>query len=389
MIPISYNIRSLLVRKTTTLAAVIGIALVVFVFSASLMLSEGVKKTLSISGKRDQAIVMRKGSDGELASGVETSTLALIGAAPGVRKRPDGQPSLLGEIVAVSSLAKKGEANSMSNVVLRGVPADVWQFRPEARIVRGRLPRPGTDEAAVGIRLEGRFVGLELGKTFELRKNRPLSIVGVFEAEGSTYESEVWTDVDTLSQGFGRAGGVSVARVQLESPGAFDAFEAAVESDKRLGLEAMRETDFYEKQTEGTSGLTSVMGSVISFFFAVGAIIGAMITMYASIAHRQREVGTLRALGFSRRTILGCFLLESTLLSLAGGVIGVVAALGLGAAEFSLMNQANWSEMIFKFTPTPGILVTALVVSSLMGVMGGLLPAVRAARLSPVKAMRE
>lgn len=389
MIPVSYNVRSLLARRSTTLAAVLGIALVVFVFSASLMLGEGVKRTLSISGKPDQAIVIRKGSDGELSSGIEMNQLSLIGAAPGVKQAAAGQPTVMGEVVVVASMNKVGEVNSVANVVIRGVPEAVWTFRPEVKITEGRLPLAGTDEALVGARIYERFEGLELGKAFELRKNRPATVVGVFEAGGSTYESEIWVNRDTLAQSFGRQGVASAVRVLLESPESFDAFETGIESDKRLGLEAMRETDFYEKQTDGTSGLTSAMGAVISFFFSIGAIIGAMITMYASIAHRQREIGTLRALGFRRRTILASFLLESTVIALAGGVIGTLAAIALGAVEFSLMNQTNFSEMVFRFTPTPGTLLTALIVSAAMGVLGGFFPALRAARLSPVKAMRD
>jgi putative ABC transport system permease protein len=389
MIPVSYNVRSLLVRRATTLAAVVGIALVVFVLSASLMLGAGVEKTLGISGKEDHAIVLRKGSDGELASAVEVNNIALIGAAPGVKKGSDGQPMLVNEIMVVAAMNQAGQTNSISNVAIRGVPESVWKFRSDAKIVQGRAPKAGTDEAAVGKSILGRYAGVELGQTVELKKNRSVNIVGVFETGGSSFESEIWVDVDTLSQAFGRSGSVSSVRVQLESPSAFDAFESHVESDKRLGLEAFREPDYYEKQSEGTTQVTSAMGSVISFFFAIGAIIGAMITMYASVSHRQKEVGTLRALGFKRRTILGSFLLESTMVAVVGGVIGAVAAVALSAVKFTMLNQANWSEMVFTFTATPETLLTALVISAVMGLIGGFLPALRAARLSPVKAMRE
>ena len=250
-------------------------------------------------------------------------------------------------------------------------------------------PRPGTDEAAVGSRIRGRFAGLEIGQTVELKKNRPVTVVGVFEAGGSAFESEVWVDVDTLGQSFGRSGSVSAVRVQLESPAAFDAFEAAVESDKRLGLEAMRETVYYENQSEGTAGFISALGWSISVFFILGASIGAMITMFAAVAHRQKEIGTLRALGFRRWMVLTSFLFESSLIALAGGAIGMVAALGLGSVKFSMMNQTNWSEMVFTFSPTSGTILTALVVSIVMGLLGGFLPALQAARMSPVNAMRE
>lgn len=389
MIPISYNIRSLLGRRATTGAAVFGIALVVFVLSSALMLGEGIKKTLAITGTDDRAIVLRKGSDGELSSGVEQVNIALIGAAPGVKAGEAG-PLVIGEVVLVAAMNKLGgEATSVSNVTIRGVPEEGWAFRPNARIVEGAKPRPGTAEVAVGARIEGNFKGLSIGETFELKKNRPVKVVGVFEDGGSSFESEVWADLDTVRQAFGREGSVSSVRAQLISASAFDAFESTVEGDKRLGLDAKRESDYYAAQGEQTAVFITVLGSVISFFFAAGAIIGAMITMYASVAHRQKEIGTLRALGFPRRTILGSFLLESTAIAVLGGVIGTIASLGMGAVKFSLMNNASWSEVVFSFTPTPMTMGVALGVSGVMGIVGGFLPALAASRMQPVQAMRE
>lgn len=389
MIPISYNVRSLLVRRATTLAAVTGIALVSFVFSGVLMLSAGIDQTLDASGKTDHAIVMRKGSDGELSSGMEAPNVSVIGAAPGVKRGSDGQPLVVGEIVMVAAMTKTGTASSLSNVAIRGVPESVWKFRPEVKFIEGREPRAGTDEAAVGARIRGRFDGLDMGKTVELKKNRPITVVGVFEAAGSAFESEIWLDVDTLAQAFGRSGSVSAVRVNLDSPSSFEAFEASVESDKRLGLDAQREKTYYANQSQGTSGFISGLGWVISGFFGVGAMIGAAITMFASVAHRQKEIGTMRALGFGQVTILASFLLESTLIAIIGGVIGMVAALALGFVKVGLMNQANWSEMIFTFTPTPITLAIGLGAAVGMGILGGFVPALQAARLSPVNAMRD
>lgn len=390
MIPISYNIRSLLGRRATTGAAVFGIALVVFVLSSALMLGEGIKKTLAMTGADDRAIVMRKGADGELSSGIEQANIAVIGAAPGV-KSADGAPMVVGEVVLVVAMKKLGgDGTGVSNVSIRGVPENVWKFRPNAKIIEGKLPAPGTNEVVVGARVIGNFHELQkIGGTFDLKKNRPVQIVGVFEDGGTSFESEVWGDLDTIRQAFGREGSVSAVRAQLISASSFGAFEEVVEGDKRLGLDAIRETDFYQDQGQDTAQFITVLGSVISFFFAAGAIIGAMITMYASVAHRQKEIGTLRALGFPRRTILASFLLESTVISIAGGLIGMVASLGMGAVKFSMMNAASWSEIVFSFTPTVMTVGVALLVSGVMGLVGGFLPALQAARMQPVQAMRE
>ncbi len=257
------------------------------------------------------------------------------------------------------------------------------------RIVEGRRAQPGTDEVIIGQRLRGRFKGLELGQSFELRKNRPAHVVGVFTHEGSAHESEIWADLDTVRSAYGRPGLYSAVRVQLSSPRQFEAFEAVVEQDKQLGLDAFREDRYYEKQSEGTSMFVTGLGTVIAVIFAIGAMIGAMITMYASIASRGREIGTLRALGFSRRSILGSFLLEAIVLALLGSALGTLASLLLGTVKFSMMNFASWSEIVFSFTPTAGILLTALIFAGFMGLCGGFFPALQAARISPVRAMRE
>jgi putative ABC transport system permease protein len=386
IVPLKYNLRSLLVRRATTAATAIGIALVVFVLASALMLSEGVKKTLGSAGRPDVAIVLRKGSNAELESGIEDPQVNLVRSMPGV-KRDAGEPLGSGEIVVVAAMEKLGAAG-VTNVQLRGVTEDAYRLRPELRGVRGRRPTPGVDEALVGVRIAGRIKGLELGQAFDIKKNRPVTVVGTFEAGGSAHESEVWVDREVLRTSYGRQGSLSSVRVALESPSAFEGFRANVEQDKRLGLMALREPVYYEKQSEGLSLFISVLGSVVAFFFSLGAMIGATITMYASIANRQREIGTMRALGFSRSSILFCFLVEAVLLALVGGALGALASLGMGSVQFSMINFASWSEMVFRFEPTARIVVTSLVVSMLMGVLGGFLPAVRAARTSPLAAMR-
>lgn len=387
MIPIRYNIRSLVVRKATSFATAAGIGLVVFVLASSLMLSAGIKKTLGISGRPDDAIVLRMGSDAELGSVIDESSVPLILAAPGVRQDEHGRAIGAGEIVVVAALEKVGTPG-VTNVTIRGVDEEAQVLRPEVHVVAGRPPRPGSDEAMVGARIRGRIRGIDLDRTFDIKKNRPVTVVGVFEAGGSSYESEVWVDREVLRQAYHREGIVSSVRVRLESPTKFDAFRAGVENDKRLGLQAVRETTFYEKLSEGTSTLVGVLGTTVAVFFAIGAMIGATITMYGAVAHRQREIGTLRALGFSRGSVLTSFLFESVLLAASGGAAGALASLAMGMVHFSMLNFASWSEVVFSFDPTPQVVGTALLFACGMGLLGGLLPAVRAARTSPLKAIR-
>jgi putative ABC transport system permease protein len=389
MIPISYNLRNLAVRRATTLATALGVGLVVFVLAAALMLTEGLERTLSLSGHADHAIVMRKGSDNELSSSIADNQLGQIASAPGVKKGSDGRPIAFGDVVAVIFVDLVG-AKGKTNLTVRGVSSDGIAFRPEVKVVDGTMPRPGTEEVMIGRKIAGRFENVELGGAIELRKNRNAKVVGVFEAGGASYESEIWGDKDYVGQAFGREGMVSAVRVQLESDAKkdFDLFSAAVEQDKRLGFDAMPELEFYEKASESTSVFITAMGIIIAVFFSIGAMIGAMITMYGTVANRKSEIGVLRALGFSRTSILMSFLFESVVLALFGGLLGTGAALALGLVKFSMMNFQTFSEIVFEFQPTPEILVTAIVFGGLMGVLGGFLPAIRAARTAPIEAMR-
>lgn len=386
-IPLSYNIRSLFVRRTTTIATAFGIALVVFVLASSLMLSNGIKRTLVSTGSADRAIVLRKGAGTELASNVENRTVGVILSTTGVRM--DGQTPLGGpEMVIVLSMEKTGMDGKIANVQVRGVTAMSYKLRSEIRIVEGRAATPGTDEVVVGKGLAGRFPALQIGKTFELKKNRPATVVGVFDAGGSGFDSEVWGDLDTLRASFGRNGVASSVVVQLESPAAYDGFKAAVEHDKQLGLEPFRENEYYEKQSEGTSIFVTAMGAVVTFFFSLGAMIGATITMYAAVAQRRREIGTLQALGFSRLAIMMSFVFESTVLALIGGAFGAIASLAMGFVKLSMMNFATFQEITFSFDPSIGVVLGSTLIGAFMGVVGGFFPALSAARTPPVAAMR-
>ena len=386
MIPIRYNLRSLAVRKRTTAATVLGIALVVFVLASSLMLAAGVRDTLGRGGREDVGFVVRKGSENELSSIVPTTKVPLVLAAPGVRNGPAG-PIGGGEVVSIIMVEKLGADGGESNVQLRGLLLDQLLARG-ATIVEGRAPAPGTEEGAVGAAIAGRFRGLAVGGTVSARKGHPWPIVGVFEANGSGYESEVWADLDVVRQMLGRRTTLSSIRVQLESADAFAAFEKAVEEDPRIGLDAMTEKEYWLKASQMLALFVTVLGSVITFFFSLGAMIGAMITMYAAVANRSREVGVLRAMGFSRSSVLISFLLESALVALLGGLLGSLGALAMGAVRFSVLNFATFSEIVFRFTPTLGIVIGALIAAVVMGLLGGFFPAWRAARLPVVDAIR-
>jgi putative ABC transport system permease protein len=388
MVPISYNLRSLAVRKTTTFATAGGIALVVFVFSSVTMLSKGIEKTMTTSGSRDVAIVLRKGSDAELSSGIDTSSVGLILASKEVRRDKEGRSDGVGEGVVVITADKLG-TDGVSNVQIRGTTEDVWKFRTEAKIAEGRMPKPGADECVIGRAIRGRFKNLELGQSFELRKNRNVKIVGVFETKGSSFESEVWADVDTVRSAFGREGIVQSVRARLSDPALYESFERSIENNRQLGLEVTRESDYYQKQSEGTSAFISILGNIVAFFFSVGAMIGAMITMYSAVSNRKREIGTLRALGFGKGAIMSSFLLESLLLALIGGAVGAGASLLMGFVRFSMVNFQSWSEVVFAFEPAPDVIVGALVFAGAMGLLGGFFPAVRAARMPLIKALKE
>jgi putative ABC transport system permease protein len=362
---------------------------VVFVLASTLMLTAGIKDTLSRNGGTETAVVIRKGSDNELSSIIDQNKVGTILSSPGVAKGSDGAPIGTGEITMIVQMAPLGDPLGLVNVSMRGVDPDALEkVRPLFRIAEGRMMAPGSNEAIVGRAIAGRFENFTVGDTVTPKKNLPLEVVGVFEVNGSSLESELWADVDTMRAAFGRQGMVSSVRATLDDPSSFAAFELAVESDKRLGLEAMTETQWSEKQSQFLATFVTVLGTVISVFFSIGAMIGAMITMYASIANRQKEIGTLRAIGFRRRHVLLSFIFESVLLALTGGLLGCLAALGMSTVEFSILNFATFSEMVFKFQATLSVFVVALVFTVGMGLFGGLLPAIRAARMSPVEAMR-
>ena len=383
MVPFQYNARSLMVRRVTTFATAFGITLVVFVFAATLMLGEGVDRALATAGRPDNVIVLRKGSDAELASAITNDTLGLLRGPAQVAQAA----GVIGEVVVVVT-AEHADGSGVSNVLVRGTPADGIAFRPELKIVSGRAPKPGTNEVIVGKAISRRFKGIGPDDSFDLRRNRPLQVVGEFSSEGTSYESEVWGDLDFIRTSLGREGVVSSVRIRLNSPADFDAYRQTIETDKRFSMKVMREADYYNKQSQATAGFLKGMGFSVAILFAIAAMIGAAITMNGAVANRSREIGTLRALGFSRWSILWSFLFEAMVIAVIGGAIGSVLVLLLSLVSFPVMNFQTFSEIVINFRATPEVFIRALVFSGIMGLIGGLFPAIRASRVSPIEAMR-
>jgi putative ABC transport system permease protein len=383
MVPVQYNARSLFVRKVTTFATAFGIALVVVVFAGALMIGD-VSRVLAAAGRPDTVIVLRKGSDAELSSAIGNDYLGLFRGPPQVSQAG----GVIGEIIVVV-IADHIDGSGSSNVLVRGTPAEGIAFRPEIKLVSGRAPKPGTNEVMVGSGIAGRFHGLAIGGSIDLRRNRPLSVVGVFSADGATYESEVWGDLDYVRNALGREAVVSSARVRLNSPADFDAYRQTIETDKRFSMKVMRESDYNEKQSQQTASFLKFLGIVVAVLFSIAAMLGAAITMNGAVAHRTREIGTLRALGFSRRSILTSFLIEAIVLAAIGGLIGSAIVLLLSTfVSIPVINFQTFSEIVIRLHASPAVFAKALIFSGVMGLIGGLFPAIRAARVSPIEAMR-
>lgn len=385
---IRYGLRSLWVRRTATLATAVGIALVVFVLAASQMLAAGMRSTLLSAGHVDRALVMRRDAYAESDSSVRQSALGLVRAAPGVRKSADGQTLAFGESVMHLMLPRLDDETRISSVQLRGVDDRVALLRPQVRVVRGRAPSPSADEAMLGVGIEGDYAGMQLGGSFELKKGRSIQVVGVFEAAGTAHESEVWLPLDVLRASMGWQGYLSSITAQLDSPAAFDGFVASLQVHEQAGLAVERERDYYEKVSESLSDNVRILGSLVVAIFSIGATLGAAITFYGAVSQRRREIGVLRALGFSAGAIMTAFVLESLVLSLLGAALGAGLSALTPLIEFSTTNWGTGNEIEFPFEARPSILLNAVSVGVAVGALGGVFPALGAARTNPVAAMR-
>jgi len=385
-IPISYSFRNLLTRRLTTFLTATGMALVVFVFASILMLSAGLEKTLVDTGSDENVIVTRKSANSEVQSAVERQQAAIVESQPGIATGVDGEPLLAKELVVLINLPKRG-SDKPANVVIRGISQASTKLRPQVRLIEGRLPRSGSAEIIAGMSIAKRFKGGGIGESLRFGL-RDWTVVGIFDAGATGFSSEIWGDATQLMQAFRRPVYSSIT-FKLASSGDFPLLKARLEADPRLTLDVRRETQYYRDQSEAMAKFLRILGISLTLIFSLGAIIGAMITMYAAVANRVGEIGTLRALGFHRSSILTAFLMESFLLGLTGGVTGLLCASFLQLITISTMNWQTFSELAFSFTLTFDIASKSLLFSIMMGLVGGVIPAVRASRLKIVDALRE
>jgi putative ABC transport system permease protein len=385
-IPLSYNYRNLLARKLTTLLTVLGVALVVFVLTAVLMMANGVKKTLVSTGSDNNIIVLRKSATSDVLSAVGRESARLIETFPEITTAEDGKPMISKEAVTIINLYRKS-SNDMGNVIVRGVSLDAVKMRPQVKIINGRIWDPAKSEIIIGKSIHDRFKGCDIGQSLKFGTRNWL-IVGVFEAEKSGFESEIWGDIEQMMSAFNRPY-YSTMIARLRDQNQKSSFKTRFESETRLQqLQIKGEKEYYNEQSRPLASFLTVLGLIITVIFSVGAMIGAMITMYASVANRTVEIGTLRALGFLRRNILLAFLLESLLIALIGGALGILLASALQFITISMLNFSSFSEIAFSFHLTPVIIAISVAFALGMGIIGGFFPAIRASRLNIVNALR-
>jgi putative ABC transport system permease protein len=382
----NYNLRSMIVRKGTAAMTAGGIAMVVSVFVMTLAIAQGFKATLVASGSPDNAIVLRKGATAETVSAVLRSDVPIIESLPQVARGADGRALSSPELVTIIALPRQTD-NQPANVPVRGVGLRAFEVRDTLKIVDGRRFTPGTREVNVGRLALGRFKGLAVGDDLKFGSSA-WQVVGVFTADDAAFESEVWGDVDVMMPAFQRNGYQSIT-VKLADRSMFDSFKASVEGDPRLYLQPKRELEYYAEQSQAMTTVIRVFGTFVTLILSIGAMFGAMNTMYAAVAYRTREIGTLRALGFSQSRIVTAFLAESVALAVVGGVIGCLLALPVHGLSTGTTNFSSFTEVAFKFRITTALMAGGLVFSAVMGAVGGLLPAIRAARIPVARALRE
>jgi len=387
-IPMKYIVRSLFARRLTTAITIFGVSLVVFVFTAVLMMSDGIRQTLRGTGSSENVLIARKAANGEISSIITSNTYGVISSLPQIARGADGAPLITGDVVVVINLEKIGTDGGISNVTVRGVSPAALTLRPQIQVKEGRMFNWGAREVIVGSSIARRFQGAQVGSTIKFGGDN-WTIVGLYDTGGDGFNSEMWGDVSQLQDAFRRGGSYSTVTFRLGAPDELEAVKKSFEDDNRLQqFEAKTERTFFEEQSEFMSIFISVLGIFITVFFSVGAIIGAMITMYAAVANRTVEIGTLRALGFKRRSVLAAFLVESFVLSLVGALVGMLLASFLQFVQVSTMNFASFSELEFAFALTGSTVFFTIIFALIMGFAGGFLPSIRAARLNIVNALR-
>jgi putative ABC transport system permease protein len=386
-IPIIYNVRSVKARWTSTIVAVAGIAGTVGVFIAMLSLARGFRATLVSSGSADNALITRAGATSEMTSGVGLDSVKIIQDAPGIARDAEG-PLLTSEAVLMAPIPLLSTGTD-ANVELRGVSPNVFSIRRNIKITQGRMFRPGLAELIVGKNATATYSGLTVGKTIGLGTVR-WQVVGVFDAGGSSFDSEVWGDAHLLNGAYKRPDTLSQSvTVHLDSPAALQQLKDSLTADPRLNVDVSREIDYYAKQSTRMTTLITILGGFVAAIMAIGAVFGALNTMYSAVAERGREIATMRALGFGAAAVVVSFLIEALLISFVGGAIACLAVLPLNGLTTSTMNFQTFSNLAFAFKITPELLVKGIVFALVMGLIGGLLPAVRAATGPVANALRE
>ncbi len=385
-IPFKYTIKNFTSRKLTTFITIFGVALVVFVFTAVLMMAYGIQKTLKATGQPDNVIVTRKAANGEISSLVDGETQDVIRTLPHIAVDKNGKQIISKEPVVIINLEKF--SGGMSNVTVRGVSDVVLELRPQVKIIEGQMFNFGLRELIVGSGVTGRFKGAAIGDEVKFAGDS-WKIVGIFDSDGSGFDSEMWGDSQQLLNAFNRGSTISSMTLKLDDASNFNDFKKKFEFDRRLQqFEPKIEQQYFEEQSEFMAAFIRIIGIVITIIFSFGAMIGATITMYAAVANRTVEVGTLRALGFKRGSILVVFLIESLVIAITGGVIGIFLASFLQFFNISTLNFQSFSELAFSFSLSPSIIVTSLIFAVIMGIIGGFSPSVRASRLKIVNALR-
>jgi len=382
-----FGLMSIPQRRGAVAATVIGIAGVVAVLVGVLSIAAGFQKVMAVSGAPDAAIVLRSGADSEMVSGFGRDQTRVIADAPGVARNDQG-PLSSAELFVIINLPKRSTGMD-ANVPLRGVEKAAWEVRDHMQIVQGRMFDWGKDEVIVGSGAAREFSGLEVGSKIKVGRYE-WPVVGIFSANGAVPESEIWTDAKVLQDAYNRGDSFQSVRVRLNSPGAFQEFKDSLTSNPQLSVKVVRQSEYYVEQSETLTRLIRTLGFLIAFLMAVGAVFGALNTMYSAVAARTREIATLRALGFGSGAVVMSLMIEALLLALAGGVIGGgLAYLAFNNLHTSTMNWQSFSQVAFAFQVTPQLLLRGMIWAAVIGLIGGLFPAIRAARLPVASALRE
>ncbi|HUK47063.1 MAG TPA: ABC transporter permease [Terriglobales bacterium] len=385
-IPLKYNIRNMILRKGLTTMTALGIAMTVMTAVFLMMLLAGMRKAFVTSGDPLNVLVMRKGSTSELAGGFTKDKLPILTALPGIAKDSHGQPMVSGEWVVIVNLARK-DGTGETNVTLRGMGPEGLEIRPKVKLVAGQWFAPGQREIVVSQSIHNRFSHTNVGDMIDFGKG-PWKVVGIFDAGGTAYDSEIWSDFNQVADQFNRQNAVGSAYLRATDPIAADALKHRVADDQRLELQGMLETEYYEKQTSSGAPIR-FMGYIVGLTMAIGSIFAAANTMYAAVAYRSREIATLRVIGFRRGSIVLSFIFESVLLALVGAAIGIILMLPFNGMTTGTSNAVTFSEVVFSMRITLSVVISAVIFAIAMGLIGGVAPAWGAARREILAALRD